>query len=233
MKSEHFSKLQHSKEIALALAATTTPFALLATIGILEPMQAICLCSTSALSFAAGWAFKTRSSPVGHLDFDANHGEIFDKQIRYLLIRPDSIMGMFSILDVATAEKALLALQESVYVASSKSFREYIRRSPSGEAELESLVFRTAGILGWGSWEVASRSTSKVEVLVTNSPFVIERPKSEVLHTWQYAPIAGILRALYTISASADAQSGVKKQAVVEVLRMEGTSCTFHVTLAT
>jgi hypothetical protein len=212
--------------------------------------------AVAALSFAAGWVFRGFQSSVAHLDFNASNGEIRDKQIRYMLIRPDSIMGIFSLLDLPTAEKALLALQESVYEASSRSFREYSRRSSNGSlVELESQVFRVAGILGWGKWEVVRRSCTQqqpqkheykheVEVLVTNSPFTIDRPDmSDVLNTWQYAPIAGVLRALYTIMAAKSpcdqsptdpkkSQEGCQAevQAVVEVLRMEGTSCTFRIT---
>jgi hypothetical protein len=145
-------------------------------------------------------------------------GEIRDKSIRYLLIRPDSIMSIFTELaemqDIGTAEKALKAFEASVCKAGTKSFNEYMRRLQSGyeAAHLEGLVFATAAKLGWGLWTSTVVNSQEIHVGVQNSPFVIE---GDVQICGQSAPIVGILTALYTCTHCKSNQGDSSRKIVV------------------
>jgi predicted hydrocarbon binding protein len=129
------------------------------------------------------------------LAFDEARGEIRDQSRRYMLIRPDALMGVFRRLPEPSRTEALQALADSIFEQGSDSARAYrAHHGADGEA-LAHLVADTAPQLGWGLWrfEIAD---GRVGLTVANSPFAAGygRADEPVCH-----PVVGMLRAVSTL----------------------------------
>lgn len=129
------------------------------------------------------------------LAFDEARGELRDQSRRYMLIRPDALMGIFRRLPEPSRGEAFGALADSIFEQGSDSARAYgLHHGADGEA-LAHLVAATAPQLGWGLWrfEVAD---GRIALTVANSPFAagFGRAEAPVCH-----PVVGMLRAVSTL----------------------------------
>jgi predicted hydrocarbon binding protein len=121
-------------------------------------------------------------------------GSIGVGDIRYLIIRTDSLMGLFSRLDAGARRAALEAFGQSVAEHGRKSMlAEMQQRNLDGEGLYRHLSTAGPSQLGWGHWHYTRSEPDRIEVEVTNSPFVhgIESATHPVC-----APIAGMLTAI-------------------------------------
>ncbi len=151
------------------------------------------------------------------LSFDAAHGAIHDGDIRYVLIRQDSLMGMFTRLPPPARREALAALADSVAEHGRRSAERYAAEQPG--RDLAALIAATAPQLGWGEWRMTQEPCG-LQLTVTNSPFAAGHgPAEEPV----CAPITGMLQALGAILADAPLE-------VVETscAANGSTVCTFH-----
>lgn len=98
---------------------------------------------------------------------DAARGEWHEGDARYLLIRNDSLMGMFKQLDEPARVAALEALLESVAVHGGRSAA---RIAEKDRKQLLANVATKAAALGWGIWRF-SREDGVLVLEVANSPF--------------------------------------------------------------
>jgi predicted hydrocarbon binding protein len=104
------------------------------------------------------------------LTFDAVRGEIRDQSRRYLMLRPDVLMGMFRALDPAARQGALDAFAASIARHGRDSVLAYLDHLHGDRAALLDAVQDTASDLGWGCWRFA-RAKSALRLTVDNSPF--------------------------------------------------------------
>lgn len=142
----------------------------------------------------------TLETPLAQrLVFDAQRGEVRDQDRRYLLMRPDVLMGTLHLLDDETRACVLAAFAESAAMHGGRSIQAYAAGlgaaagdgSDGGDALLD-LVRRTSPALGWGCWDL-ERSGDGLALAVANSPFAAGYGRAvQPVCT----PIAGILRAL-------------------------------------
>ncbi|MDH6233952.1 putative hydrocarbon binding protein [Mesorhizobium soli] len=102
--------------------------------------------------------------------FDSANGEISDESRRYMLMRPEALMGLFQRLDEGSRLKALDALKASVIEMGGDSARAYRAHGGGDPTALLATVAATAPDLGWGNWEF-NRSKTRLELKVRNSPF--------------------------------------------------------------
>lgn len=120
-------------------------------------------------------------------------GEMRDGAIRYLMMRPDALMGMFARLGTAARAEAFAALTASVADHGGRSVKAY---HDSGAADPEALmqtIIDTSAELGWGLWSFERKADDLIEVTVRNSPFADGHGPSD---TPVCAPICGILTAM-------------------------------------
>jgi uncharacterized protein len=137
------------------------------------------------------------------LAFDEARGEIRDQSRRYMLIRPDALMGVFRRLPEPSRMEALQALAESIFEQGSDSARAYrAHHGADGEA-LAHLVADTAPQLGWGLWrfEVAK---GRIGLTVANSPFAAGFGRAEKPVCF---PVVGMLRAVSTLVFGQDGEA--------------------------
>lgn len=138
------------------------------------------------------------------LIFDERRGEWRDGDARYLMIRHDSLMGMFNLLPAAARQAALAAFAESVATYGRRSAETYRMHAAAPDLLLR-VTADTAAQLGWGRWRFERTADNELRLDVLNSPFAAGHgPAQEVV----CAAITGMLRALSALvfGQSADAE---------------------------
>ena len=126
------------------------------------------------------------------LVFDAARGEYRDGAIRYMMIRPDALMGLIAELPEAWRGEALAAFARAIERFGGRSARTY-QASGSGKADaLLATIAATAPDLGWGVWELG-RDAEGLALSVRNSPFAAGAGDST---RPVCAPISGMLAAV-------------------------------------
>ncbi|MDP6814857.1 MAG: 4-vinyl reductase [Alphaproteobacteria bacterium] len=130
------------------------------------------------------------------LCFDAEAGSLLDGPVRYLLLRDDTLMGMFARLEGAARAEALDALAFSTAAAAAHSFARYRAEREMTDEEFLTQIETMAPELGWGRLRFA-RTEAGLALTVENSPYVsgidavtpgIDQPVC--------APIRGIFQAI-------------------------------------
>jgi len=126
------------------------------------------------------------------LRFDTDNGQVLDEDRRYVLMRADVLMGLFSELPEQTRMDTLAALSRSVFRHGSNSVRAYAQSLGSASDELLNAVGMGAASLGWGVWSFEHGSDSCI-LRVKNSPFA--RAAGPSPHPL-CAPILGMFQAV-------------------------------------
>lgn len=126
------------------------------------------------------------------LAFDADCGEYRDGAIRYMMIRPDALMGILHQLPADMQPAVLEAFARSITEAGGKSAAAYRAAGSVDGPALVATIARTAPELGWGIWTL-TLGASRMDLSVANSPFVAGygRSATPVCH-----PIVGMLTAV-------------------------------------
>lgn len=136
------------------------------------------------------------------LTLDPEAGAWLDQSRRYMLIRPEALMGIFKALPPLERERALAALEASVFEQGSDSARAYRAMGGDGSSLL-GVIEASAPELGWGRWRF-HLDRSSLRLAVSNSPFAAGFGPSA---TPVCAAIAGMMRAVATLVFEVPAQS--------------------------
>lgn len=126
------------------------------------------------------------------LEWDGEKGEIRDRDIPYLLIRPDSLMGIFEFLPDTERAAAFEAFARSIAHYGKGSAESYQALGAAQADALMATIAETAPQLGWGIWSL-SRDEGGLSLTVRNSPFAAGYGQSD---TPVCAPIRGMLEAV-------------------------------------
>lgn len=105
---------------------------------------------------------------VSRLEHATERGEILDGDRRYLLMRPDVLMGMLQRLDDTARAQALSAFAQSAYEQGGRSIHAYAKEAPG--QDLLDVVCETSAGLGWGRWRFEVDGDG-LRLTVHNSPF--------------------------------------------------------------
>lgn len=127
------------------------------------------------------------------IERDAASGELRDGEVRYLLLRADTLMGLFRHLPEGLRAQALVALARSSAEHGGDSARRYLEGGAGDAAALLARIEATAAELGWGSWRFGGRSAARLALEVANSPFAAGHGAAD---TEVCAPITGMLEAV-------------------------------------
>ena len=125
-----------------------------------------------------------------------------DGAIRYLMMRPDALMGMFARLSPAAMTEALAALTASLAENGGKSVKAYRESGAVDPQAMMQVIAATSAELGWGLWSFAGQGGDAIEVTVVNSPFAEGIGRAEVPVC---AAISGILTAIGPLLLGCDA----------------------------
>ncbi len=135
------------------------------------------------------------------MNADTAHGELREGDARYLLIRDDSLMGIFQRLAEPARSEALRAFAESVAQFGGRSAARYAAEDPEG---FLGSVAAKAAQLGWGAWRFSRERTGELLLEVHNSPFAHGHGPSTAPVC---AAIEGMLRAVAARVFDAPAES--------------------------
>ena len=126
------------------------------------------------------------------LTFDPASGALRDGDTRYVMLREDSLMGMFRRLPGPARADALEAFAASVAEHGAHSAARY--RAAEGEVrDLLATIAATAAQLGWGLWRFSHSDARELTLEVENSPFAHGYGASPQAVC---APIAGMFAAV-------------------------------------
>jgi hypothetical protein len=104
------------------------------------------------------------------LVFDHETGTVRDGPRRYLLMRPDVLMGMLARLDPAARAVAMQAFAEAAERHGGDSLSAYFASLGGDAAALLDATAAVAADLGWGRWTF-SRDRDELHLVVDHSPF--------------------------------------------------------------
>jgi hypothetical protein len=108
--------------------------------------------------------------PGKTMAYDGSQGELRDGDARYLMLRDDSLMGLFKRLPEPARTEAFTAFAESVAEHGGRSAERF--RATLGDAgDLPATIAATASQLGWGVWRFSRTESGELHLEVTNSPF--------------------------------------------------------------
>ena len=157
------------------------------------------------------------------LDWNTEAGEIRDGEVRYLFIRPDTLMGLFLTLPPEARGAALEALGRSTAEHGRKSAERYQRLGASEAAQLIATIEGTAPQIGWGVWRLSRSDDGGFALEVRNSPFAAGYGASQ---TPVCTPIVGMFIAVSSLIAGCET-SGHETECVAA----GAASCRFRATL--
>jgi uncharacterized protein len=128
------------------------------------------------------------------LHFDAEAGAYLDRDIRYMLIRPDALMGLFARLSEPARAEAFAAIADSITERGRHSAQSYV--APDEIDRLLHVIEASAPELGWGIWSFDHVDADTIRLEVRNSPFA---HAAGDLPPPVCFPIVGMLRAVGTM----------------------------------
>lgn len=124
----------------------------------------------------------SHNSILDELTYDATKGELNYKGVRYLLIRPETLVGMQKGIEDACGEggneKIFRGGFEGGYL-SAKKFKEIHKFS---NREILDFMINMGNEIGWGSFklELFDPPAKKIRIAVENSPFAENYSKSSM-----------------------------------------------------
>jgi predicted hydrocarbon binding protein len=137
------------------------------------------------------------------LTFDLASGELRDGDTRYVMLREDSLMGLFKRLSEPARTDAFKAFAASVTEHGTRSTARYLARD--GDAgDLLATIATTAAQLGWGVWRFSRTEAGELHLEVKNSPFAHGYGASSQVVC---APISGMFGAVASIVFGAPVQA--------------------------
>lgn len=132
------------------------------------------------------------------LAWEGSTGRIHDGPRRYLMMRPDVLMGSLAALAPAERQEALQAWTASTRDHGADSLRAYAAMVRGDQAALCAVTAAAAADLGWGRWSLSADDRSIV-LDVHDSPFVAgwrAAAKGAAAMHPVCAPVLGMLQAL-------------------------------------
>jgi predicted hydrocarbon binding protein len=104
------------------------------------------------------------------LSFDPARGELRDGDTHYVILREDSLMGLFKRLPEPARTDALEAFAASVTEHGARSAARYLAGGGDA-ADMLATIDATAPQLGWGVWRFSRTAAGELHLEVKNSPF--------------------------------------------------------------
>ena len=131
--------------------------------------------------------------------FDFTEGTVQDGALRYLLVRPDVLMGTGR--KLGRVADFVQALEESAYANARESFEVYRAQGKLREDDFLERTAEFAARLGWGAWSVVDAKEGGSAIIVRNSPFAAGMGQSDIPVC---GLIRGVLRALHRVVLGKD-----------------------------
>jgi len=114
-----------------------------------------------------------KNSILDNLEYDADEGRIAFKDVRYMVIRPDTVVDFQKAVEAEVGERVAKMMMAGGYTGGSRSSRRYKELFNYSDEEIVAFMCKMGGEIGWGKFEVEKLDTEdkKLIVVVRNSPF--------------------------------------------------------------
>lgn len=105
------------------------------------------------------------------LHWHTESGQIMDQDRRYIMLRTDVLMGIFTRLAPDAQRAALAAFGQAVKASGGQSAKAYFESLGNDAQRLLHTMQAYSADLGWGVWEFDRQSETQWQLTVHNSPF--------------------------------------------------------------
>ncbi len=114
-----------------------------------------------------------KNSILDSLEYDADEGRIAFKDVRYMIIRPDTVVDFQKAVEAEIGEGVAEMMMAGGYAGGSRSSRRYKELFNYSDEEIVAFMCRMGGEIGWGKFEVEKFDIERKELVITvrNSPF--------------------------------------------------------------
>lgn len=141
-------------------------------------------------------------------------GALFQGDIRYVLMRPDVVMGILRHVDDPAAVIEAMRLSASEHAIN--SFNSYQQSGAVGNSDPIAHCCDMAGKLGWGSWTIVEKSANRYVVQVVNSAFALASSDAG-------QPVCGFIAGVLHAVAVSDGHTGAQVEETACVA--QGSDC--------
>ena len=113
------------------------------------------------------------NSILDNLEYDEGQGTVTFKGVRYMLIRPDSVVDFQKAVEAELGERTAEMMTAGGYTGGSRSSQKYRQVFNYSAEEIVAFMCNMGREIGWGDFEVEEfdRDVRKLIVLVRNSAF--------------------------------------------------------------
>jgi predicted hydrocarbon binding protein len=130
------------------------------------------------------------------IEFDADSGSLKFKDVRYLLVRPETVMGFFkAVFDELGAQAGELAFSGG-YTGGAASTSAYKEKFNLSNEEILEYMCNMGTQLGWGRFNIEYHSEKRLEISVRNSPYAHQDAISDEDQNGSCHFIRGVLAGL-------------------------------------
>lgn len=114
-----------------------------------------------------------KNSILDELEYDADEGRISFKDVRYMVIRPDTVVDFQKAVEAEIGEKVAEMMMAGGYTGGSRSSRRYKELFNYSDEEIVAFMCKMGGEIGWGRFEVEEfdKEGKELVIVVRNSPF--------------------------------------------------------------
>jgi predicted hydrocarbon binding protein len=126
------------------------------------------------------------NSILDNVEYDEGRGALTFKDVRYMLIRPDTVVDFQKAVEAALGEATAEMMMAGGYTGGSRSAQRYKEVFNYSDEEIVAFMCNMGREIGWGDFEVEKfdRDGRELVVLVRNSAFAeaYGRANSGVCH---------------------------------------------------
>lgn len=115
----------------------------------------------------------TKNSILDELEYDPASGALCYKDVRYLLIRPETIVGFQKAIEKQSRTAAIDALFQGGYQGGYLSAKKYKEIQNLSDKETINFMMAMGAEIGWGNFRLDQYNCDKkkLQISVENSPF--------------------------------------------------------------
>lgn len=115
----------------------------------------------------------TKNSILDELEYDPASGALCYKDVRYLLIRPETIVGFQKAIEKQSQTAAIDALFQGGYQGGYLSAKKYKEIQNLSDKETIDFMMAMGAEIGWGNFRLDQYNCDKkkLQISVENSPF--------------------------------------------------------------
>ena len=116
---------------------------------------------------------RVENSILDNLDYDGDSGRITFNDVRYMVIRPDTVVDFQKAVEAEVGEGVAEMMMAGGYTGGSRSSRRYKELFSYSNEQIVAFMCKMGGEIGWGRFEVEKLDTEGKElvVVVRNSAF--------------------------------------------------------------